>query len=116
MGHINLAAPVAHIWFFKATPSRIGNLLAVKLSDLDKVIYFQEYIVTDAGDSPLLVGALMTEETLREARQKYGASFKADMGAEAVKKLLVALDLNALSEQLREELKARAASSARPRS
>ncbi len=105
MGHINLAAPVAHIWFFKATPSRIGNLLAVKLSDLDKVIYFQEYIVTDAGDSPLKVGQLLTEESLREARQKYGAGFEADMGAEAVKKLLLSLDLPALSEQLREELK-----------
>jgi hypothetical protein len=56
MGHINLAAPVAHIWFFKATPSRIGNLLAIKLSDLDKVIYFQEYIVTDAGDTALEAG------------------------------------------------------------
>jgi len=105
MGHINLAAPVAHIWFFKATPSRIGNLLAVKLSDLDKVIYFQEYIVTDAGDSPLKLGQLLTEESLRDARQKFGAGFEADMGAEAVKKLLLALDLPALSEQLREELK-----------
>jgi DNA-directed RNA polymerase subunit beta' len=105
MGHINLAAPVAHIWFFKATPSRIGNLLAIKLSDLDKVIYFQEYIVTDAGDTSLEVGTLLSEEGLREARTKYGASFDADMGAEAVKKLLLALDLPALSEQLREELK-----------
>ncbi len=105
MGHINLAAPVAHIWFFKATPSRIGNLLAIKLSDLDKVIYFQEYVVTDAGDTPLEVGTLLSEEGLRDARQKYGQSFEADMGAEAVKKLLVALDLGALSDQLREELK-----------
>ncbi len=105
MGHINLAAPVAHIWFFKATPSRIGNLLAIKLADLDKVIYFQEYLVTEAGDSPLAVGALMTEETLREARQKYGAGFEADMGAEAIKKLLLGADLPALSDQLREELK-----------
>ncbi len=105
MGHINLAAPVAHIWFFKATPSRIGNLLAIKLSDLDKVIYFQEYIVTDSGDTSLEVGTLFSEEGLREARTKYGASFEADMGAEAVKKLLLALDLPALSEQLREELK-----------
>ncbi|MGQ0552174.1 MAG: DNA-directed RNA polymerase subunit beta' [Planctomycetota bacterium] len=105
MGHINLAAPVAHIWFFKATPSRIGNLLAIKLSDLDKVIYFQEYIVTDAGDSSLEVGTLFTEESLREARQRHGAGFEAEMGAEAVKKLLLALDLPALSDQLREELK-----------
>ncbi|HZL99268.1 MAG TPA: DNA-directed RNA polymerase subunit beta', partial [Planctomycetota bacterium] len=105
MGHINLAAPVAHIWFFKATPSRIGNLLAIKLSDLDKVIYFQEYIVTEPGDSSLEAGELLSEESLREARQKHGAGFEADMGAEAVKKLLLQLDLGALSEQLREELK-----------
>jgi DNA-directed RNA polymerase subunit beta' len=105
MGHINLAAPVAHIWFFKATPSRIGNLLAIKLSDLDKVIYFQEYIVTEPGDSPLETGTLLTEEAVREARSMYGDSFEADMGAEAVKKLLVSLDLNGLSGDLREELK-----------
>jgi DNA-directed RNA polymerase subunit beta' len=105
MGHINLAAPVAHIWFFKATPSRIGNLLAIKLSDLDKVIYFQEYIITDAGDTALEAGDLLSEEALREARQKHGAGFEADMGAEAIKKLLLQLDLGALSEQLREELK-----------
>ena len=105
MGHINLAAPVAHIWFFKATPSRIGNLLAIKLSDLDKVIYFQEYVVTEGGDTPLDAGTLLTEESLREARSKYGTSFEAEMGAEAVKKLLMNLDLGALSEQLREELK-----------
>ena len=105
MGHINLAAPVAHIWFFKATPSRIGNLLGIKLSDLDKVIYFQEYIVTSAGDTPLEVGTLLTEEGLREAKTKYGSAFEADMGAEAVKKLLLALDLPAVSDELREELK-----------
>ncbi len=105
MGHINLAAPVGHIWFFKATPSRIGNLLGIKLSDLDKVIYFQEYIVVEAGDTTLEVGQLLTEEGVREARQKYGTSFEADMGAEAVKKLLLALDLPAVSEELREELK-----------
>jgi len=105
MGHINLAASVAHIWFFKATPSRIGSLLGVKLSHLDKVVYFQEYIVVDAGDTTLEVGELMTEEAYREARQKYGQSFEAEMGAEAVKKLLVNLDLPATSEMLREELK-----------
>ena len=105
MGHINLAASVGHIWFFKATPSRIGNLLGIKLSHLDKVIYFQEYIVTDAGDSSLEEGQLLTEDAYREARQQYGSSFEADMGAEAVKRMLVNLDLNATSESLREELK-----------
>ncbi|MCB9897127.1 MAG: DNA-directed RNA polymerase subunit beta' [Planctomycetes bacterium] len=105
MGHINLAAPVAHIWFFKATPSRIGNLLGVKLSDLDKVVYFQEYIVTDPGDTALEMAQMLSEEAYREARTKYGTSFDADMGAEAVKKLLLNLDLPVVSEQLREELK-----------
>jgi DNA-directed RNA polymerase subunit beta' len=105
MGHINLAAPVAHIWFFKATPSRIGNLLGVKLSSLDKVVYFQEYIVTDPGDTSLELGELLTEEAYREERTRAGASFDADMGAEAVKKLLVNLDLETVSEELREELK-----------
>jgi DNA-directed RNA polymerase subunit beta' len=105
MGHINLAASVGHIWFFKATPSRIGNLLGIKLSHLDKVIYFQEYVVTEAGDTPLEVGQLLTEDAYREERQKYGQSFDADMGAEAVKKLLVNLNLDETSEALREELK-----------
>ncbi|GJM22203.1 MAG: DNA-directed RNA polymerase subunit beta' [Planctomycetota bacterium] len=105
MGHINLAAPVGHIWFFKATPSRIGNLLGVKLSHLDKVIYFQEYIVTEPGDSGLELGQLLSEDAYRESRTKFGADFEADMGAEAVKKLLLALDLPVVSEELREELK-----------
>ena len=105
MGHINLAAPVAHIWFFKATPSRIGNLLGVKLSHLDKVVYFQEYIVTDPGDTSLEPNQLLTEDAYREARSKFGQAFDADMGAEAVKKLLLNLDLAVASEELREELK-----------
>ncbi|RKY22699.1 MAG: DNA-directed RNA polymerase subunit beta' [Planctomycetota bacterium] len=104
MGHINLAAPVAHIWFFKATPSRIGNLLGVKLSSLDKVVYFQEYIVTDPGDTSLELGEMLSEDAYRETRSKYGQSFDADMGAEAVKKLLVSLDLAGVSQALREEL------------
>ena len=105
MGHINLAAPVAHIWFFKAMPSRIGNLLDVKVSSLDKVIYFQEYIVIDGGSTPLTTGQMLLEEEYRQARQLYGDSFEADMGAEAVRKLLQRLDLKKLSEELREELK-----------
>jgi len=105
MGHINLAAPVGHIWFFKATPSRIGNLLGIKLSHLDKVIYFQEYVVTDVGDTPLELGQMLSEDAYREARQKYGNGFEADMGAEAVKRLLVNLDLPTTSDALREELK-----------
>ncbi len=105
MGHINLAASVAHIWFFKAMPSRIGNLLDVKVSALDKVIYFQEYIVIDAGATPLKEKQLLTEEEYRKNRAQFGDAFDADMGAEAVKKMLNRLDLKALSHDLREELK-----------
>ena len=105
MGHINLAAPVAHIWFFKATPSRIGNLLDIKVSSLDKVIYFQEYIVIDGGSSPLKRGQMLTEEEYRQTRQLYGDNFESDMGAEAVRKMLMKLELKKLSGELREELK-----------
>ena len=104
MGHINLAAPVAHIWFFKAMPSRLGTLLDMKTSNLERVIYFQDYIVIDAGDAPLEDKQLLTEEEYRQARQKYGSEFEADMGAEAVKKMLKRLDLQRLSDELREEL------------
>ena len=104
MGHINLAAPVAHIWFFKAMPSRLGNLLGVKVSYLERVIYFQDYMVVDPGDTPLERYQLLTEDEYRSARTKYGAEFDADMGAEAVKKILRKLDLQSLSEELREEL------------
>jgi len=101
MGHINLAAPVVHIWFFKAIPNHLGTLLGMKSSDLEKVIYFQDYIVTDPGESPLRLKQLLTEEEYREATNKYGSSFKAAMGAEAIKTLLANLDLHALSAELR---------------
>ncbi|MFA7485783.1 MAG: DNA-directed RNA polymerase subunit beta', partial [Phycisphaerae bacterium] len=104
MGHINLAAPVVHIWFFKAIPNHIGTLLAMKSSDLEKIIYFQDYVVTDAGQSPLKVGQLLSEDEFRDANNKYGASFKALMGAEAIKTLLQNLDLDALSGELKEEI------------
>ncbi len=104
MGHINLAANVAHIWFFKAMPSRLGNLLGVKVSSLERVIYFQDYMVITAGDTPLEDYQLLTEEEYREARAKYGSEFEAEMGAEAVKKMLRNIDLQAVSDELREEL------------
>ena len=104
MGHINLAAPVVHIWFFKAMPSRLGTLLAMKVSDLEKVVYFQDYIVVDPGPTPLKAHQLLTEEEYRAAREKYGTEFDADMGAEAVKKMLQRIDMAKLSQQLREEL------------
>ena len=107
MGHINLAAPVVHIWFFKAIPNRIGTLLAMKTVDLEKIIYFQDYVVTDPGQSPLKLGQLLSEEEFREASNKYGAppaGFKASMGAEAIRALLVNLDLNVLGIELRQAI------------
>src|SRR6186713_1158961 len=104
MGHINLAAPVAHIWFFKAMPSRLGNLLGMKVSNLERVIYFQDYVVVDPGDTPLQEHQLLTEDEYRQSRAKYGSEFDADMGAEATKKMLRRLDLGKLSDELREEL------------
>ncbi|MGH7151784.1 MAG: DNA-directed RNA polymerase subunit beta', partial [Planctomycetota bacterium] len=105
MGHINLAAPVAHIWFFKAMPSRLGSLLAMKTSALERVIYFQDYVVIEPKETPLKERQLLTEDEFRQARAKYGTAFEADMGAEAVKKLLKRLHLEKLSGTLREELK-----------
>jgi DNA-directed RNA polymerase subunit beta' len=101
MGHINLAAPVVHIWFFKAMPSRLSSLLGMKTSDLEKIIYFQDYVVTDPGQSPLKLKQLMSEDEFNESISKYGTSFRASMGAEAIKELLVKLELDELSIELR---------------
>jgi len=101
MGHINLAAPVAHIWFFKAIPNHLGTLLAMKSIDLEKIIYFQDYAVTDPGQTPLKLGQLLSEEEFREAVNKYSNAFKAVMGAEAIKALLANLNLDVLSADLR---------------
>jgi DNA-directed RNA polymerase subunit beta' len=106
MGHIELAAPIVHIWFFKAMPSRLGSLLAMKTTSLEKVIYFQDYVVVDPGETALKAQQLLTEEEFRAAREQYGeGAFEADMGAEAIRKLLGCLDLVKLSEDLRQELK-----------
>ena len=104
MGHINLAAPVAHIWFFKAMPSRLANILDMKTTDVEKIVYYQDYVVTDAGDTPLKRKALLTEEDCRRAVQEYGATFKAEMGAEALRSLLGQLDLSQEMVRLREDL------------
>ncbi len=101
MGHINLAAPVVHIWFFKAIPNHLGTLLAMKAADLEKIVYFQDYVVTSSGQTPLKVGQLLSEEECREATNKYGGSFRALMGAEAIKALLANLDLDTLGSELR---------------
>ena len=104
MGHIELAAPVVHIWFFKAMPSRLGTLLDMKTSSMERIIYFQDYVVVDPGDAPLKERQLLTEEDFRKAREQFGETFQADMGADAVRKLLARLDLVGLSKQLRQEL------------
>jgi DNA-directed RNA polymerase subunit beta' len=104
MGHIELAAPVVHIWFFKAMPSRLGTLLDMKTTSLEKIIYFQDYVVIDPADTPLKERQLLTEDDYRKARESYGDGFEADMGAEAVKKLLEHLDLVQLSKELRDNL------------
>ncbi len=105
MGHIDLAAPVVHIWFFKAASSRLATLLSMKATSLEKVIYCQDYVVIDPGDTPLKTYQLLTEEEYRNAKEEYPAgSFAADMGAEAIRRLLQNLDLVRLSEELRVEL------------
>ncbi len=104
MGHIELAAPVTHIWFFKAVPSRMAALLDVGLRDLEKIIYYEEYIVVDPGTTPLKKKELLTEEKYQEALSKYGANFKAKIGAEAVKDLMKELDIDALIRKLRRDL------------
>ncbi|MGE0432203.1 MAG: DNA-directed RNA polymerase subunit beta', partial [Planctomycetota bacterium] len=107
MGHINLAAPVAHIWFFKAMPSRIGNLLAIKTNALERVVYFQDYIVTEVAnpDLPIKEKDLLTEENYRQMKVRYGDEFKAGMGAEAVRELLRKIDLEETAIELRKDLK-----------
>jgi len=104
MGHINLVSPVAHIWFFKTMPSRLGTLLGMKSSNLQQVVYFQKYIVTDPGTTPLEYMEVLTEDQFRKAQDKYGDDFKAMMGAEAVQELIRHLDLDKLIADLREEL------------
>ena len=104
MGHINLAAPVVHIWFFKALPSRLGTLLAMKSSDLEKIILFQDYVVTDPGNTPLKYKQVLSEDEYRSAVDKYGKDFTAMMGAEAIKALLEKLDLVELAAELRRDL------------
>lgn len=105
MGHIELAAPVSHIWFLKGIPSRIGLILDMSPRALEKIIYFASYVVTNAGDTPLMKKQLLNEKEYREFRDKYGDGFRAAMGAEAVKELLSEIDCEKLSKELRTELK-----------
>jgi DNA-directed RNA polymerase subunit beta' len=105
MGHIELAAPVSHIWYFKGIPSRMGLLLDISPRALEKVLYFAAYIVIDPGTTPLMEKQLLTEQEYREHRERYGHAFRAGMGAEAIKELLMAIDLDRLSAELRAEVK-----------
>lgn len=105
MGHIELAAPVSHIWYFKGIPSRMGLALDMSPRALEEVIYFASHVVIDPGDTPLEKKQLLTEKEYRNYREKYGNSFKAGMGAEAIKQLLLDLDLDKEIEMLKEELK-----------
>ncbi|MCI9469014.1 MAG: DNA-directed RNA polymerase subunit beta' [Oscillospiraceae bacterium] len=104
MGHIELAAPVSHIWYFKGIPSRMGLILDLTPRILEKVLYFGSYIVTDPGDTPLQRCQLLSEREYRDYREKYEDDFRAGMGAEAVKALLAQIDCESLAAQLREEL------------
>ena len=104
MGHIELAAPVSHIWYFKGTPSRMGLILDLSPRVLEKVIYFASYIVTDSGNTPLEKYQLLNEGQYREYCDKYGDAFKAEIGAEAIKHLLEEVDLEALSAEIKSEI------------
>ncbi len=105
MGHIELAAPVSHIWFLKGIPSRMGLVLDMSPRALEEVIYFASYVVTDPGDTPLEKKQLLSEKEYRAYREKYGNAFQAGMGAEAIKKLLAEIDLDKEIEKLKEELR-----------
>ena len=105
MGHIELATPVVHIWFLKSLPSRIGALLDMSLKDIEKILYFEAYVVVEPGSTPLEYQELLTEARYRKAVEEHGANFTAKMGAEAVRQLLKAVDINKLGEDLRAEMR-----------
>ncbi len=100
MGHIELAVPVSHIWFFKCMPSRLGLMLDMTAKSLEKVIYYEEYVVTDPGDTPFKLGQVLNDIQYRQAREEYGDSFLADMGAPALKALLEMVDLPSLKTEM----------------
>jgi DNA-directed RNA polymerase subunit beta' len=104
MGHVKLATPVAHIWFVKSLPSRIGALLDLTLRELERILYYESYLVTDAGETPFRLGQVLSENEYRRAVQEFGAEFSADMGASAIRDLLSKIDMAALADELRSEL------------
>lgn len=105
MGHIELACPVSHVWFFKVMPSRIGLLLGLSSRELEKVLYYEEYIVLDPGETSLKKMELLSEERYKEFRDKFGQKFVAKMGAEAIKELLKDIDMDKVAAKLRREIK-----------
>src|ERR671911_27509 len=106
LGHITLATPVSHVWFFKGLPSRIGHLLDISLRDLERVLYFEAYVVVDPGETKLVQNQLLTEDQFRKAREEHGYSkFKAQMGAEAIKELLRRVQVDRLATELREKMR-----------
>ena len=105
MGHIELAAPVSHIWYFKGIPSRMCLILSLSPRALEKVLYFASYIVLDPGDTNLQYKQLLSEREYREAYDNYGNTFRVGMGAEAIKELLLAIDLEKEAEELKKQLK-----------
>src|SRR6187401_516702 len=105
LGHITLATPVSHVWFFKGLPSRIGHLLDISLRELERVLYFEAYVVVDPLDSDLNQNQLLSEEQYRKAREEWGHKFRAQMGAEAIKELLKRVNVEKLAEELRTKMK-----------
>src|SRR6187551_1517378 len=105
LGHIELASPCSHVWFFKGLPSRIGHLLDMSLRELERVLYFEAYVTIDPGDAPLKDRELLTEEKFRQMQQEYPGKFVAMMGAEAIKELLKRVDIDVLSKELRIKMK-----------
>src|SRR5688500_15411289 len=105
LGHILLATPVSHVWFFKGLPSRIGHLLDISLRDLERILYFEGYVVIDPGDTELKQNQLLNEEQYRKAREDHGTKFRAQMGAEAIKELLKRVNIEKLAEELRAKMR-----------
>src|SRR3990170_2231904 len=107
LGHITLATPVSHVWFFKGLPSRIGHLLDISLRDLERVLYFEAYVVIEPGDTDLKQHQLLTEDAYRKAREEYGpVKFRAQMGAEAIKELLKRINVEKMATELRDKMRA----------
>ncbi|MBI4167218.1 MAG: DNA-directed RNA polymerase subunit beta' [Acidobacteria bacterium] len=105
LGHIELASPCSHVWFFKGLPSRIGHMLDITLRDLERILYFESFVVTDPGEAPVKERELLTEDRYRQLMQEYAGRFRASMGAEAIKELLKRVDVDTLAEEMRVRMK-----------